>query len=296
MVGEALRQADGRLLGLAGLSVVAGTALRTSCWRRLYGPTPEPVTFWRTWRIVLVAQFLNISIPARAGDLARIYLIGEAGRFPKAAAATSLGLEKFFDMVALLFVLFVVSMQTSLPPVLSDAASGLGVATGAFALALIATAFGANRLAPLLSVRLETSSGLSRWVLRQAGTVVGSLRVLRRWPASIGIQMGYLAVWAALGLAPLLVMMAVGLDLPPAAALVVLAAVQVGTAVPTTPGRVGVFQYLSVLALTPFGVASADAFTFGVLLHVVAYGPPLALGAVGLWLELPGLRRAGVVF
>ncbi len=90
-------------------------------------------------------------------------------------------------------------------------------------------------------------------------------------------------------------MSAIRLDLPPAAPLVVLVVTQVGTAVPTTPGRVGVFQYLSVLALTPFGTTPEQAFTYGVLLHVVSHGPPLTLGAFGLWAELPQLRRAGVV-
>lgn len=294
-VHRALGEADLRLLAVAALAVVGGTALRTACWQRLYRPTPHPVTFVRAWRIVLVAQFLNISIPARVGDVARVYLIGEAGRFSKTAAATSLGLEKFFDMVALLLVLFVVSRQASLPPVLADAASGFGLATAGFALVLVALAVRAHRLAPQLAARMEGAAGLSRWWWRQVTTIVERLRILRQWPASIGVQLGYVVVWATLGLATYLVMAATTLDVPPAAPLVVLAAVQVGTAVPSTPGRIGVFQYLSVLALTPFGVAAADAFTFGVLLHVVSYAPPLLLGAIGLWLELPGLRRAGVI-
>lgn len=292
---QALRSADDRLLVLGGLSVVGGTALRAACWRRLYGQTPQPVGFLRAWRIVLVAQLLNISIPARVGDFTRIFLISEAGQFPKAAAATSVGLEKLFDMVALLIVLLLASTQTTLPASLASAAVPFGMATAAFALVLIVIGLRAHRVAPMLSVRLARSSGLSRWGWQQAVTVVDSLRILQRGPASAGIQVGYLAVWAALGLAAYLVMAAVGLDLPPAASLVVLVLTQVGTAVPTTPGRVGVFQYLSVLALTPFGTTPDEAFTYGVLFHFVSYGPPLTLGALGLWRELPELRRVGVL-
>ena len=88
---------------------------------------------------------------------------------------------------------------------------------------------------------------------------------------------------------------ALGLDLPVVAALLVLAVVQLGTAVPSTPGKVGVFQYLSVLALGPFGVGQGVALSYGILLHLVSYAPPIVLGGAGLWVELPGLRRAGVV-
>lgn len=294
-VARALQTADYQLLALAGAVVLAATGIRAWSWRHIYGPTPRPIGFTRAWRILLVAQFLNIGVPARAGDIARVYLIGEAGRFSKTAAATSLLIEKFFDMIALLLMLFLVATQTDLPPMLDRAASGLAVVTIAFALLMVASAWNADRLVPRLSRRME---GAPRWVRRGLEllvTVLDSVRVLRHWREALAIQAGYLGGWVALGVATYLVLVAVGLGLPLVAALVVLGVVQLGTAVPSTPGKVGVFQVLSVLALAPFGVPREVAFTYGVLLHFVSYVPVMVLGGVGLWLELPGLRRAGVV-
>ena len=147
-VGRALRAADYRLLALAAVLVVAATGIRAWCWRRIYGPTPRPTTFIRAWRILLVAQFLNIGVPARVGDVARVYLIGEAGQFSKTAAATSLVIEKFFDMIALLLMLFLIATQTDLPPTLDEAAFGLAVATVALALVVVALAWKSDRLVP----------------------------------------------------------------------------------------------------------------------------------------------------
>ncbi len=294
-VGRALRAADYRLLALAAVLVVAATGIRAWCWRRIYGPTPRPTTFIRAWRILLVAQFLNIGVPARVGDVARVYLIGEAGQFSKTAAATSLVIEKFFDMIALLLMLFLIATQTDLPPTLDEAAFGLAVATVALALVVVALAWKSDRLVPILEARVKGAQGWFRRALEQLVTVLDSVRMLRRWPAALGIQVGYVAGWVALGLATYVVLVAVGLSLPPVAAIVVLGIVQLGTAVPSTPGKVGVFQFLSVAALTPFGVPDTGAFTYGVLLHVVSYVPVVMLGGVGLWLELPGLRRARVV-
>ena len=64
-----------------------------------------------------------------------------------------------------------------------------------------------------------------------------------------------------------------------AAALIVLVALQVGTAVPSSPGRIGVFEYICVLSLAPFGVEREMALAYGLVLHAVAYGPPLVVGA-----------------
>ena len=294
-LGRALRTADYRLVVLAGGLVVAATGIRAWCWRHVYGPTPRPIPFTRAWRILLVAQFLNIGVPARAGDIARVYLIGEAGRFSKTAAATSLVIEKFFDMVAFLFMLFLIATQTNLPPTLDDVASGLAVATVVLASLIVASAWNADRLVGVLSRRIEGVEGWRRRGLEQLVTVLDGVRVLRRWRAALALQLGYLGGWGALGVATYLALLALGLGLPPIAAVVVLGVVQLGTSVPSTPGKVGVFQVLSVLALAPFGVPGDVAFTYGVLLYFVSYVPVMLLGGVGLWLELPGLRRAGVM-
>ena len=124
---------------------------------------------------------------------------------------------------------------------------------------------------------------------------LGSLAILGRWQTVLLLQLGYLGAWASLGFTTYLVPVALGLDLSLVTALVVLAVVQFGTAVPSTPAKVGVFQYLSVLALVPFGVGQDVALTVGIWLHLVSYLPPVVLGSVGSWIELPGLRRTGVI-
>ena len=185
----------------------------------------------------------------RAGDVARVYLLGEAGRFSKTGAATSLLVEKFFDMTTFLLILLVISIQVALPPVLARASGGLVLATVVLALLVFAAAWRAEGLIVLLSRRGHTKRMWLDRLVEQLIVGLRSLGILRRWQAVLWLQCDYLAVWAALGLSNYLVFRALGLDLPVVAAVLVLAVVQLGTAVPSTPGKVGVFQYLSVLAL-----------------------------------------------
>ena len=106
------------------------------------------------------------------------------------------------------------------------------------------------------------------------------------------MQTGYLGIWLALAGVNYAVLRALNLeiDVPVLAAFVVMVVLQVGTSVPSTPGKIGIFQYLAVLALAPFGVAREPALTYGVLLHVVGFGPLVALGGLWSWTGLAAKR------
>jgi hypothetical protein len=64
---------------------------------------------------------------------------------------------------------------------------------------------------------------------------------------------------------------------------------QVGVAAPSTPGRIFVFEALTMGALSPFGVRGDLALAYAVILHVVVIGP-IILGGLALW---PFIARAG---
>jgi nicotinamide riboside transporter PnuC len=66
-------------------------------------------------------------------------------------------------------------------------------------------------------------------------------------------------------------------------AIVLFLVLQVGVAVPSSPGRVGVFQYLTILALGLFGLSKEIGLLAGVLLHLVVFLPIVSLGSWFLW-------------
>jgi uncharacterized protein (TIRG00374 family) len=287
-VAIALGSARWNLIAAAVVCVVFATALRAWCWRRLLVATRVPVTFVRAWKILLLGQFLNICVPARAGDVARVYLMGDAGSMSKTGAATSLVVEKFFDATTLLLLLGLVSWLVDLPAAIEGARRGLAVAAVLLPLAVAAAAWRGTGLVRLLERYARRESGWVARLARHGRTIVASLRIIRRWQGLVLMQAGYLGVWLALAGVNYAVLRALEIGAPVVAAFVVLVVLQVGTSVPSTPGKLGVFQYLAVLALAPLGVAREPALTYGVLLHVVGFGPVVALG--GLW-SLAGLAE-----
>jgi uncharacterized membrane protein YbhN (UPF0104 family) len=83
-------------------------------------------------------------------------------------------------------------------------------------------------------------------------------------------------MWAA-GAA--LAAQAVGLELTVVQALFVTAAVNLGVAIPSSPGFVGTYQWLGVSALALFGVGRDDALAFAIVLQAVWYVPTTLVGA-----------------
>jgi uncharacterized membrane protein YbhN (UPF0104 family) len=71
---------------------------------------------------------------------------------------------------------------------------------------------------------------------------------------------------------------ALGIDLPFQVALLLLAGIGLGSALPSTPGYVGIYQFVTVSILTPFGVPHDDALAFSFVSQVLGYVVVLALG------------------
>jgi len=94
-----------------------------------------------------------------------------------------------------------------------------------------------------------------------------------------------LLIWILSILVNYTVFLALGLPLPFAAALVLVVVLEVGVAVPSIPGKLGIFHYLCTLALGVFGLEKGAALGYAVLLYFVVFGPPSLLGALFLWWE-----------
>ena len=74
--------------------------------------------------------------------------------------------------------------------------------------------------------------------------------------------------------------MAFGFKLPAIAALFLLVVLQVGNSAVSVPGNLGVFHYLTVLALAVYGIDRERALAYAIVLYAVALLPKIALGVL----------------
>jgi hypothetical protein len=71
---------------------------------------------------------------------------------------------------------------------------------------------------------------------------------------------------------------ALGLSLSLSAAFLLIAGLSLGSALPATPGYIGIYQFVAVSVLTPFGFSRSDAIAFILVAQVLMY---LVVGAWG---------------
>lgn len=257
---------------LAALACSTGTLVAKALrWRALAGSRGRSVGVKSFLAMELAGLLLNQALPAHVGDGARAFFLGRAQGAYGEAAGTVL-VEKAMDSLVLLALLGALLPFVPFPSWLRAG----GTAFGAGALALLANLFALGwvpleRFIPWPCLRLWLERGDLLLGLR-AG-LRGCWRAWTPWAWT-------LAVWGLGGLTNALVLRALGLPLGGLAAMLVLAVLYLGRAVPQPPGQVGVFQVLCIAALAPFGASREEALGYGILLHLVAIGP-LALG--GFW-------------
>jgi glycosyltransferase 2 family protein len=291
-VAAALAGARASYLCLAIVSVLLNLLAKTMRWRVLIGASGQEIAFSRLLSSLLVGQVLNALVPARAGDLSRAYAVGGLGPGRTYVLGTVV-LEKAIDMIAyaVLFVLLLLLMPL---PAWLDASLPLVIVAALVAVALLGGAVLAGdvfvrRVGQHLPARLAHSL-----VPRlQAG--LASLQSVRSQGSLFEVLAWTLLAWSTAVLNNLLVLLSLNLHLPLAAALLLLIVLQAGITLPSTPGSLGVFEYLCIICLALYGVDRSTAFSYGVLLHGVVMLPPIPVGLGLIWHFHASRQAHGVV-
>jgi uncharacterized membrane protein YbhN (UPF0104 family) len=287
-VAQALARANYVWVLLAVVVSVAQSWLRATRWILLYYPLQKGLHQTQMFGIMVISQMLNIVVPWRVGELARIYLAGEIEKRSKTQTLATLGVEKIFDTEMLVLILVTMPFFVTLPNWLEQPREGLIVLMLAlFGAAFALLVFRAPLLRLLARVRLPRGRSLDSY----AQVALLGLDLFKRWDVHLLLQVESVVIWSSGALINYFIFLALNLSLPPVSAFLLLAVLQVGGLVPSSPGKVGVFQLLCILTLALFSVDKSIGLTYGILLYLVAYGPPVFLGVLSLWWGGVNIRR-----
>jgi glycosyltransferase 2 family protein len=280
-VVETIGHADFRLLALA--SGVASVALfiRALRWRVLLtaqGPVRVSTAFWAT----AAGYFGNNFLPTRAGELVRTYAVASQTSLGAAYVLTTALAERLADAIALVSVAGVVMVR--LP-----AQTGWVVgAARAFAIAgfLGAVAIVVLPLAGASITRLAARLPLPPpWLEKGTTMFEHVLQGMRAFhdPSRISVFFALtVVIWSLDAIGTVVGAHAMGLQMPLSAALLLLAGLGLGSALPSTPGYVGIYQFVAVAVLTPFGFSRTSAIAYIVVAQAFQYVVIGCWGGVGL--------------
>jgi uncharacterized membrane protein YbhN (UPF0104 family) len=137
-----------------------------------------------------------------------------------------------------------------------------------------------DRTLQLLSCALSIISyQLPKKALVRIEIVLNCLSILCHVHLHMILWAWSLAIWGVSALFVYSIMLAFHIDAPVTAAVLLLCATNLGMAVPSSPGYVGVYHYLVVTSLSLFGVERELALSYAFVLHLLAFLPVSLLGA-----------------
>jgi uncharacterized protein (TIRG00374 family) len=280
-IARRLKGADILWTGVALLSVGATLWIRAMRWQVLLASHPSLANSAGLARLIAAGQVLNTFVPARTGELFRAYVAGKAGAEDRLYALGTIGAEKLLDVLLWFILLGGVLLWVPLPAwVMTGAIISWWVFVTLVGLLALSVAF-RKALRGWLS-RPVIPQVLTRW-LEALGRGVS---VLRQPGVLLTASLWSLLLWGAYVFNNWAVFRALHIERGLAGAVLVLVILQAGIAPPSTPAKIGVFEYLCVLALGLLGLSSEASLSYGMVLHLVILIPPLAWG-------VPALVRPG---
>jgi glycosyltransferase 2 family protein len=252
-------------------------------WRLTFFPDQRRVGWGAIFSALLIGQMLNIVLPLRTGEIGRAYALATARGIPVVKVLSTIAIERLSDLaasgtVALLLIAAGAAPAWLVGPGRALVAGGMLALGTAIVLTVAAARIAglATRLAAAIAPRLRPR--LEAWLQ----PAVQGLDGLRNVPVALAIWLLAMGVTALAASTNYFLFRAFDLPLTPTAALVLLVALQLGTALISVPGNLGVFHAITVLVLTRFDVDQTSAVAYAIVLYAVAIIPKIVLGALCL--------------
>ena len=268
-VADALRRADP--LPVVGAVAMMGAiySVQAARWRWITRRSAR--MRWRSFlRLVIASVAVNNVIPGRPGELLRGYWLGRAARIPQNRAFSTVLVDRSSDV---LFLVLAFSAIFPFVPHRHGCATcsgrpGGGRAAGC-ALAVARLHAGGQRLAP---TRVLERLRRSRPGRQLSGR--GARHGRARQPARRGGCEAFTAVgWGCWAFAAWLVADSLGIGVSPLEIAFLTTVINLGAAIPSSPGFVGTFQWLCVSGMALFGVGQAEALAFSIIMQAIVVHP-----------------------
>jgi uncharacterized protein (TIRG00374 family) len=237
-----------------------------------------PDVFWAT----AAGYFGNNFLPARAGELVRTMMISARGGLELPYVLATALSERIADAVVLVGIAGAVLLTLQAPP------GWLAGAIRPFAVIALIGAAGIAFL-PLFGSQVQSLIKVApvpeRFRGALAGAIDNALRGLRAFhdPRRLAPFVALTSlIWTLDATGVVVGASALGLDVSFPLAFLLIAGLGLGSALPSTPGYVGIYQFVAVSVLTPFGFSRNDAIAYILVAQALGYVVIGVWGALGL--------------
>jgi len=248
--------------------------LRAARWRLLL-QAQAPVSFRTTFWAVAAGYFGNSFLPARGGEVLRSHLIQSRSSLSLSYVLATALSERVADAVALIVIGAIVSRFA---PHASRWMNKVSISLSLIGL----TAIAALSLLPLLKTpldRLLAGSPKLRTIVQQTLLGIRSLHHAKRLAQFAALTA---VIWFLDAVATSTLARSLSIVMPLSLAMLLIVGLSLSSALPATPGYVGIYQFVAVTVLKPFGVSPSSAIAFILFTQALDYIIITALGLLAI--------------
>jgi uncharacterized protein (TIRG00374 family) len=277
---RALRTLEYWWLVPATVTFVLSIPIRAIRWRVLFEPDRRP-PLGATTNAMLLGSFFNSILPARAGEAVRVVALKHYAAVSLAESSATVVVERVFDVLSLLLLLFVTAWWLPHVSWLQSAAVLGTVLLIVLSCAVAAIViFGERPMQLLLSPITKLPAFRDADVDKIASSLKRGLSPLRR-PGHGLLAFGWtLAGWLMIGLSSWFLMLGFDLHLSFLAGLLTTVAVGLAFIIPAAPAALGVFEAAAIATTRAYGVPQSQGLAYAVVLHALNFFPYILGGLV----------------
>jgi hypothetical protein len=297
-VWAALAGVNYGLLAASLVPLVLFLVLRTFRWRMLFFPRRD-LGILNLFAVINIGYLLSNVFPARLGDVARAYLIGDTEEVSRTTAFSTIVAERVLDALSAVVGFFLVLPFAPLPGWMVNSGLVVGavalVAVVVFVILVRRRAWTLRLLERILVAvhwpdcetmarfwaRLAERSRLRflanlPWadqarLLEAAGSLIDGLSGITTARLGPPLLLWSVAIWATISAFYWVVLLAFEPKQPFVAGLAVSSVTALGMTVPSSPGFIGVFEFLARETMVLFGMGPGGALSYALVAHAVVY-------------------------
>ncbi|MGI8547568.1 MAG: lysylphosphatidylglycerol synthase transmembrane domain-containing protein [Gemmatimonadaceae bacterium] len=281
-----LGRANPWLFAVATVLATLTFPLRARRWRTILDPIFPKLPFDPLWRSTAIGMMVNNVVPARAGEVARAYVLTRETKVPFATSIASLAVDRVFDAIVLLILAFSSLLDPRFPrgvrlggqSVESWAIGGTVLVAILVALLYTLVFFPAQLIRVFEVFARKLSPKIEARGRAALETFAQGLSVLRSPGHFFAVFLWTVLHWLCNALSWWVSMKAVGIDVPFSATLLLQALVAMGVAVPAAPGYFGVFEAVGKLGLAIYAVPATLATSWALGFHILSFIPITLIG------------------
>lgn len=257
------------LAAAAAINIVV-VALKALRWMWLMRPGVR-ASYRGIFKATMIGFAGNNVLPARGGDLLRIYLIGKWEGASKAMITSVTALDKLFDGLAILILFGILSLHSTFPIWVQR---GTAIVSIVIAVSLVICVLLLIHHRRISSDRAGELGYLNR-LAKNLGSGMGALANKRLVAATLinSVVILILQVFTII-----FCQLAFGRHLDLWVPALVYVAINLAIIVPSAPSGVGPFEVAAVLAYTWLGVGKEAALAIAIMYHAVQFFPVTAIG------------------